>query len=438
MSGRAGLNGKVDGTTGFIGEDSLYESIPARIRTFTSISTVARFMNRQPYGKPPRWWSPKLNPIWVRMSRAYRCRQLRVKQQLDEIQCDNIEKVQRLVAEGKGVLITPNHSAHYDSAALYVAADRIRQPLYFMAAWQVFAMSNRFERWAMQKMGCFSINREGNDRQAFKQATGILRGESHPLVIFPEGDIYHTTDHVTPFREGAVAIALSAARRGERPIVTVPCGIKFWYVDDPMKQLADLTARLEDRLYLRAWPGEPLAERIHRLAEAVLALKELDYVGHTRSGHLRERISFLTRWVLSGLEESLNIRASGETPLRVKTLRHHLIEALEETDGDTPRIQQLGEYMEDLFFVMQLYSYRGDYLLKSPSVERLAETLDKFEEDILQLDLPTVRGRRRVRIHFGEPIDIPAGRQPRERVVELTNQTQQCVQAIIDSMNNPG
>ena len=66
-------------------------------------------------------------------------------------------------------MITPNHSAHYDSAALYIAADRIDTPLYFMTAWQVFAMSRGYQRWAMQRLGCFTIDRESNDRQAFKQ-----------------------------------------------------------------------------------------------------------------------------------------------------------------------------------------------------------------------------------------------------------------------------
>ena len=41
--------------------------------------------------------------------------------------------------------------------------------------------------------------------------------------------------------------------------------------------------------------------------------------------------------------------------------------------------------MEDLFFVIQLYSYPGDYVAEKPSIERIAETLDKFEEDVLRV-----------------------------------------------------
>ncbi|MDP6057281.1 MAG: 1-acyl-sn-glycerol-3-phosphate acyltransferase, partial [Pirellulaceae bacterium] len=150
-------------------------------------------MNRQPYCLPPRWWEPKMTPWWVRMSRGYRRRQLEQNQSLDSIDVTNGDLVRQAIDNGKGVLITPNHSVHYDAPCLYVAMDRFDLPLYFLTAWQMFGMATRFERFAMQRLGCFSIDREGTDRRAFKQAVQILQEEPHPLVIFPEGDIYHTT-----------------------------------------------------------------------------------------------------------------------------------------------------------------------------------------------------------------------------------------------------
>src|SRR5687768_498089 len=259
-------------------------------------------MNRQPYQTPPRWWEPKLSPLVVSMSRGRRWSQLHRGQKLTRIDATGLEHVQQPVKANKGVLITPNHSAHYDSAALYAAADKISQPLYFMTAWQVFAMSSRFECWMMQRLGCFSIDRESTDRQAFKQAIKVLQEEPHPLVIFPEGDIYHVSDRVTPFREGAAAIALSACKRSERPVVVIPCGIKFRYVSDPTEELLELMARLEDRVMLRPHPNAPLPDRIYRLAEAMLALKELDFLGSSRTGSVKERTAYLTNAVLEQLE----------------------------------------------------------------------------------------------------------------------------------------
>jgi hypothetical protein len=395
---------------------------------------------------------------------------LRQQQRIVEIRAEGWEHVQGPLSQGKGVLIAPNHSVHYDSAALYIAADRVDLPLYFMTAWQVFGMSSRFDQWAMQHLGCFSIDRESVDRQAFKQAVRILQNEPYPLVIFPEGDIYHTSDHVTPFREGAAAIALMAAKRGERPVTAVPCGIKFHYVDDPTPQLVELAGELEQRVLLRAAPDQPLPQRVHRIAEAVLALKELDFLGHTRTGRLRERIPFLTQAVLRDIEQRHGIAWKGDeslarVPERTKALRQKIIEEMQRraaeeaaTNGQPKRsfrkrekppaltrlsrdgAQELGWRerlhldMEDIFFVMQLYSYPGDYLTNNPNVERLAETLDKFEEDILQMDLPRVRGARRVTIRFGEPIEMRTDRGQRTGADELTQIMQKAVQAVVDSL----
>ena len=92
--------------------------------------------------------------------------------------------------------------------------------------------------------------------------------------------------------------------------------------------------------------------------------------------------------------------------------------------------------MNDLFFVMQLYSYPGDYLEGEPTIERLAETLDKFEEDILGVELPSVRGRRRVEVHFGEPIPVGGGEDRRGGTQQLTQTMQDRVQGILNQLNS--
>lgn len=395
-------------------------------------------MNRQPYASPPRWWEPKLTPWWVKLSRGFRWRQLRQRQQIESIEVRGGEHVRRAAAAGHGMLITPNHSAHYDSAALYIACDQLQQPLYFMTAWQVFAMSNRFEVWAMQRLGCFSIDRESNDRKALKQAIDVLTTAPNPLVIFPEGDIYHTTDIVTPFREGAAAIALSAAKRAERKIVAIPCGIKFFYLDDPTDHLLALMDRLEERVLLRPAPERPLIERIYRLAEGVVALKELDYFSATQYGPLKQRVTSLIDAILRDMEQRHELPSRGSTPERAKAIRQALIRKLEDEEHPPDRngsLRALQQDMESVFFVMQLYSYPGDYLGPGSSIERIAETLDKFEEDILGLDLPTVRGRRRIVVSFGEPIEVTHGEGKRASSAELTERLQTSVQALIDDIN---
>ena len=93
--------------------------------------------------------------------------------------------------------------------------------------------------------------------------------------------------------------------------------------------------------------------------------------------------------------------------------------------------------MDDLFLVMQLYSYPGDYLVDNPSVERLAETLDKFEEDVLDVYAAGIRGRRKATVAFGEPIPVEPNRKRKEAAGQLTMAMERAVQGLLDSIEIP-
>jgi 1-acyl-sn-glycerol-3-phosphate acyltransferase len=342
--------------------------------------------------------------------------------------------LRKAIDSGAGVLITPNHSFHYDSYVLGHAAQRVGRPFHFLTAWQVFAMSTPFQRWVMQRHGCFSIDRESADVGAFKKSVEILRSHPCPLAIFPEGDIYHTNDRVMPFREGAAAIALSAAKRADRPIVAIPAAIKCHYVDDPMPGLLELMDRLELAVHWRPRPDLPLTERIYRFATGMLALKELEYLGQPQSGTVPQRTRSLANRILEEKEQRFAIqRQTDSIPDRVKELRRHFIQQLERPDLDVEMHAQLKRDMEDLFLVIQLYSYPGDYVAENPSIDRIAETLDKFEEDVLRVTYPKPRGTRHATVTFGEPIPVPSERGARDAVAVLTNQLEQGVQSLLNS-----
>ena len=185
---------------------------------------------------------------WFHMAKRWRKKALQ-KQKIAEIRVEGIDHLSESLKKGHGVLMTPNHSFHYDSYCLLEAADRLSTPFYFMTAWQVFAVSGWFTRNSMQRCGCFSVDREGTDVLSMKTAVDIIQNRAHPLVIFPEGDVYHSNDRITPFRDGAAAMALMAARKSERNIVIIPVAIKRWYTEDPMPSLFFFFLRLEQRLY---------------------------------------------------------------------------------------------------------------------------------------------------------------------------------------------
>jgi len=390
-------------------------------------------MDWQPFRVPPRRWSPKLSPLWVNIWRPLR-RLLRVKVKgVLEVEVRGAEHLKGATEDRCGVLITPNHAAHADPFVVYEAADELGRPFYFMTAWQVFGRLRMVERIMLQQHGCFSVDREGTDMQAFRQAVSILQESSNPLVIFPEGEVYHINDRVTPFREGPAVIAMTAAKRANRSVVCVPCAIKYTYVQDPTPRLIELMSRLEERILWRSRPDIPLAERIYRFAEAALSLKEQEYLGHTQQGPLPERISSLSHKVLEGLEGRYEIHPSCEAtlPERVKALRKEVIEHLKAAaeDNEQGRLD-----LDDLFFVTQLFSYPGDYVAGKPSIERMAETLDKFEEDVLRAPTATIRGGRRAVVSFGEPIEVKHSRDRKTATHTLTEILEDRVQVLLDDI----
>lgn len=392
-------------------------------------------MNIQPFENPPKFWEPRLHPWWFRLARVLREQDLR-RQRIVQVEVQGLHHVRSTLSQGGGVLLTPNHSFHFDTYCLLRAADQLRCPFYIMTAWQVFGMANRWERWTMQRSGCFSVNREGTDREAFRTAVEILEHRRQPLVIFPEGDIYHTNDRIMPFRDGAAAVALSAAKRASHPVACIPVGLKAWYASDPTRQLEATASELERRLWWHPSEHLTLRERIYRLAAGLLALKEYEYFGEARTGSVGDRIRGLTTFLLERQEARHGTPATGtEIPERVKELRRRIIPRLHAPDTGEFERRELRQDLDDLFFVTQLYSYPRNYVSAQPTLERLAETLDKLEEDVLGLPYPSVRGERQVVVRFGSPILVPRERTSRHAAAELTDQLEAHVQQLLDELN---
>ena len=256
-----------------------------------------------PPGLPSRWWSPNLSPSWVRLLRPFRRLMQRWQYQLQTIDVRGIEHVRSALQSGHGVLITPNHVTYTDPFLLLAAADQLDNPFHFMTAWQVFATSGWLQQLVMRRHGCFSVDRDGMDLRAFRQAVAILQKEPQPLVIFPEGEMYHVGDRVMLFHEGPAAIAQSAAKHARRPIVCVPCALKYYFLADPTPQLQELMSRLERAFFWRPRTDLPLEQRLFQVAEGALALKELEYLGHTRAGSISDRLASLCDSVLTRLEQ---------------------------------------------------------------------------------------------------------------------------------------
>lgn len=379
-----------------------------------------------------------LSPLAVRLSGGLRRWIIRTRPRITDIEVRGAEHVRGALDAGHGVLITPNHSVHGDPMVVYEAAEKFGSPLYFMGAWQVLGLANPLRRAFLRFHGCFSVDREGTDRQALQQAVEVLQNHKEPLVIFPEGEVYHCNERVTPFREGPAAMAVMAARKADRDVVIVPCGLRYYYVEDPLPELLKLMDDVEEALFWRPTPQRPIAERLYRIADGMLGLKELEFLGSARQGPVPERIAFLTDGVLQRVEQKYEISAEGKTiPERIKQGRQRAISAITEAAEGSDEYRGCADDLDDCYLCAQLFSYPGDYVADRPSIDRLAETLDKFEEDILERPTATVRARRRAVVVLGEPI-LVSKEKKRGQASELTRTIELRVQSLLDSVELPG
>jgi 1-acyl-sn-glycerol-3-phosphate acyltransferase len=396
---------------------------------------------------PYQFLPPKVNRFCVRATRGFRLRMLRKEHRVDRVDVEGIEHLQPLLGHGDGVLLAPNHSDRADGLVMLDLADRIGRPMCAMAMHQLFAGSAGLRRWLFPRLGVFPVDREGSDLAAVKAAVEILSAGDHPLLVFPEGEVYHLTDRLTPLREGVAFLAASAARKKKegKSVWIVPVGLKYRFVDghDPMPAMLGLMDRLEHKF---TWwnRGElPLVERIYRYAEAMLTLKELEYLRQACSGPLTERIASLRSHIVNGLEDRhLGKRQERETvPSRVNELRRHCLEVLKGQGTSPETAAQIRRDLNDVFVAVQLFSYPGDYLRENPTLERVSEVLMKFDEDVLGSEVGAPHGPRRAFLKLGEPIDVAArlkaGGKLKTVVGTVTAELEGRIQALLDAIG-PG
>ncbi|WP_435007765.1 lysophospholipid acyltransferase family protein [Tundrisphaera lichenicola] len=394
---------------------------------------------------PYRFYPPRSSPFWHAVARPYNSiALLRREQNVRAIELQGLEHLEPLLDRGDGVLITPNHPDNADPAVMFEVSHRVGRRFHYLAAYQLF---RGMARHVLPRIGAFPIDREGADLRAFKAGVGILTQARTPLVIFPEGEIYHVSDRLTPLREGAVAFATTAAKRlaeSGKTVWVVPTAVKYRFLDDhdPMPALVAAMDRLESRFTWLPEPHRPLVERIYGYAEGLLALKELELLGEAKAGPLKERIAGLRDAILDRIEDRrVGKRRVDCVPVRVKELRKSCLEALASPSLDPAEALAIHRDLNDLFVALQLFSYPGDYVRQEPTLERIAETLLKFEQDTLGAEVARPRGPRRAIVRFGEPIDVARRLaelgKPRVAVGAITEELQSRMQRLLDAIG-PG
>src|ERR1051325_10897078 len=313
------------------------------------------------------FWPPRPNGFWRKALTPLRKFYLKKFYAVADVQIEGAEKLE-VIGESDGALVTPNHSHDSDPHVMMELGRQLSRQLYFMAAWQILRGHKGIDGFVLQRMGAFSVDREGCDRRAIRQAVELM-ADGKWLVVFPEGEGYRTNERLTPLREGVAFMACTAVKdlpkTEGRKIWIVPVSIRYRYLEDVTPKLQEAMDKLGERMKMKSRGNESLAERLVRFGEAMLTIKEKEQLGRAceSEGDLAARLKNLTQKILDRLEEHwLHKSLAGESvSLRVKCLRQHLLGVwLDEKVASAER-EAAKAGLEDVQLVMQLYSYPGDY-----------------------------------------------------------------------------
>ncbi|MBC8128573.1 MAG: 1-acyl-sn-glycerol-3-phosphate acyltransferase [Gloeobacteraceae cyanobacterium ES-bin-144] len=366
---------------------------------------MRRLRNDLPYTfRPPqaREW---VRPLGLMLNREIH---LRKKYRIEKINDEGFNVVRELCEDGHSLMLAPNHSDHSDPHVMIELASRHALRPFFMGAREIFEVST-LAGWALQSMGVFSVDRDGPDLSAIKTSISLLERGTHPLVIFPEGEIYHHHRRLDPLNEGVASIILKGAARlsGNKKAFLVPVGLRFFHDSSVSLTFRDRLSRLEDRIGWTPKPAMPMDDRVLRLATGVLSLKETEFLGQAGSGDIQDRLPQLCENLLSNVESRYPRDAKATTPPeRVRALRYRIRRRLLDLENPpTPDEREiLLDDLDRVFTALQAHSYIGDYLFGDPTLDRQAEMVMKLEEDLL--GFPTYPVARTARVTAGEPIAV--------------------------------
>lgn len=384
--------------------------------------------------KPYQFVAPHKSAFWPRALKTLLPIYLRKSHGIDSIEFRGIEHVRASLAGATPVILAPNHCRPCDPMVVGMLSKQIGRPFHYMASWHVF-MQGRFQAWIVNRLGAFSVYREGVDREAIRAASAILVEGKRPLVLFPEGVVTRTNDALRPFMDGVSLIAGAAAK--ERRARSLPEAVAVHPVAIKYRLLTDVEPSLEralDAIEARfCWqrPGLPLVERIVKIGEALLALKEIEYLGQPQSGEIAERLAYLIEHILNRLEAKwLHGRVQPSFMGRVKALRAAILKDM--LAGRLSNEERAARWRDlaDVYLAVQLSSYPPRYVRSHPTPERLTETVERFEEDLT--DKARIHGRWHAVLQVGEPMLVESRSRPQAC---LSQRLQETVQRMLDGIN---
>lgn len=394
-----------------------------------------QFFEAQP-SKPLIWLGRTVNQLFVVPGSNHLVTELLIE--------GETEGPRECMAKGERILFVINHPSHSDPQVVTEIHRRLGIPSCFMAAYDVF-LRGKLAAWAMQKLGNFSIDREGSDRKAMAAANEVLINGDYSLNIFPEGNVYLTNDRPTPFLDGTAFIALQAQKKlKETPVKVIPISLKFSHLTLPRQTVTERLVQLGKDSGHTYTPGvDPIGAVTSLGAHIVsdyLVSHGLDGSIDANPGELAGALGAFAENLVSSLESDLELAAKPDQPLvdRIRRIRS-TIHQIKTNESDEPVREDINSLADKAILAFRIHGYLTPYLFDQPTVDRFEETVERIAEDFYSRLMPRT-GPRRGYAHIHAPLDVTdyleqAGGKLRGAVTSLTADMEEKVQAGIDLIN---
>lgn len=348
--------------------------------------------------------------------------------------------------DNKRLIFVSNHPTHSDPQVLTEVQRRLGVDGSFMAAYDVF-LRGRLQAFFMQRLGNFSVDREGSDRKAMSAAIQIVREGQRALNIFPEGNVFLTNDRLMPLLDGTAFIALKAqAALDGSEVLIVPVSMKFTHLTRPRKPLRKRLIDLAEHSGHRFPEGsevDPVAAVLglgRHIIGAYLRTHGDRHALEPAEAGLYETLEAFAASLVDDLESALEIKALPGMKLldRIGKVRSRLHQL--RTDPALPQDSALDGMADRALLALRVHGYTSPYLTARPTVDRYDETVERIAEDYHSRAMPRT-GPRRAMVRIHPPLSVREFLEQKDgslkaTIPALTKTLSQTIQGGIDELND--
>ena len=153
-----------------------------------------------------------------------------------------------------------------------------------------------------------------------------------------------------------------------------------------------------------------LVARIYRVGEALLWLKEIEYLGRPQEGEIADRLQRLIDKILTPMEQEWrNGKSESTTVARVKQLRMAILPEMVAEEVTEEEKKRRWDQLTDMYVAQQMGHYPPHYVRSNPDTMRMLETVERFEEDLT--DVSRIHRPMSATVQIGKAIPVRPKRQ---------------------------